>query len=311
MIRFSCLNCTKSLAVNDSLGGKRGKCPSCGQPVTVPLPAAEITSESDDREHTPDPLIAIASSAATSVASAAGSAASALGGAVTGWLAKRGEKKTEPAKEPEQTALTTNKIQPSWIDAFTRDNQSPDVVQKVAEKISGILMSEENLTYIAVQNKPIINWSPDCIALTSRRFIFYRPKLLGRVDFEDYVWRDLHDAKLSENVIGSTISVRTSQGRVLALDYLPKSQARAVYRIAQEMEEISLEERRNRSLEEKRAGAGGVLVQTHIGAAPTPSTIVDANDPLQTLQKLKTMCDAGLISTAEYEAKKNEILSRM
>jgi hypothetical protein len=154
---------------------------------------------------------------------------------------------------------------------------------------------------------------PDCIALTDKRFIFYRPKVLGRVDFEDYVWRELHDATLSEDIIGSTFTVKTAAGKKLSMGYLPKSQARAVYRIVQGIEEKSLEERRNRLLEEKRAAAGGVVVQTNLAAPAPPNepVVVENTDPMQKLRDLKNMVDEGLISAADYEKKKAEILSRM
>lgn len=42
-----------------------------------------------------------------------------------------------------------------------------------------------------------------------------------------------------------------------------------------------------------------------------PSTQSSAEDPMETLGKLKKMLDAGLIEKEEYDAKKNEILSRM
>jgi hypothetical protein len=37
MIRFKCAHCDKLLAVKDALAGKRGKCPSCNQPILVPV----------------------------------------------------------------------------------------------------------------------------------------------------------------------------------------------------------------------------------------------------------------------------------
>lgn len=263
-------------------------------------------NESPEQER--DPLISMATNAATSVVSAAGSAASAVGGVVAGLLTRGPVNQTGDLPE-----MSADK---GWLDVFTRDEQSPEVVEKVIERLRAIMMSGEQIKYVAVQNKPIINLVPDCIVVTNKRFIFYRPKLLGRVDFEDYVWRDLHDARLSENIIGSTISIKTTDGRTISLDYLPKSQARAVYRLIQEIEESSLEERRSRWLEEKRAAAGGVTVQTQF-AIPAPAADVDrqivtqAADPVQTLQKLKTMLDAGLITQAEYDAKKTDILSRM
>jgi hypothetical protein len=260
-----------------------------------------------------DPLVAAAGKALGVTTDAASKATAAIGGAVTGWLKRREEKKAEIVKAPAAPPSASSQGTQTWVDALTRDNQSPDVVTNVSEKVHGILMSDERLTYVAVQNKPIVNWMPDCIALTNKRFIFFRPKILGRVDFEDYVWRELHDAQLSENIVGSTFTITTAAGRKLSLDYLPKSQARAVYRIAQEMEEHSLAERRDRSLEEKRAAAGNVVVQTNLGVqTPTTQPItISHEDPMQKLQQLKSMVDAGLISAAEYDAKKADILSRM
>lgn len=301
MIRVACPQCGTILAVKDDLAGKRGKCPQCKTIIHVP----ESEPES---EQSPDPLVAMASTAATSIVSATGNAASIVGGAIGGLF-----KRTEKPEEKNAIVVQNDKLDSGWLSTLTRDNQSPDIVRAVADKVNTILMSGEELAYIAVQNKPVLNLAPDCIALTNKRFIFYRPKLLGRVDFEDYVWRELHDAKLSENMIGSTIRILAANGKTLSMDYLPKSQARAVYRIAQEMEERSLQERRDRLLEEKRAAAGGVTVQTNVAVPaqhPQPITTT-ADDPVQKLQKLKTMLDADLITQAEYDAKKAEILSSM
>ena len=53
-------------------------------------------------------------------------------------------------------------------------------------------------------------------------------------------------------------------------------------------------------------------------AASLASAVLDleaqrqaAADPVEVLSKLKSMLDAGLISQSEYDAKKNEILSRL
>ena len=100
-----------------------------------------------------------------------------------------------------------------------------------------------------------------------------------------------------------------------------KQTARAIYheasalatRAAQEQEEKALEERRRRGLEESRAAAGGVIVQSAVGTPTTAQAPETApqEDPVATLQNLKAMLDAGLITADEYEKKKAEILSRM
>jgi len=220
----------------------------------------------------------------------------------------------EVVPEEEQASLVPAQKQQgvfsSMLEKFTTDAQDPKVVERVQGRVQDILMRGEELLYIAVQNKPIVKIAPDCIVLTNKRFIIYKPTVIGRVSFEDYVWRDLRDAKLTEGIMGATISVHTADGNELSIDYLPKPQARQVYRLAQEQEEKSLEERRQRNLEENRAAAGGVIVQPAVGTPANPPA-PETDDPVATLQKLKTMLDADLITADEYEKKKAEIVARM
>ncbi|HEU4928806.1 MAG TPA: PH domain-containing protein [Candidatus Krumholzibacteria bacterium] len=195
------------------------------------------------------------------------------------------------------------------IRALTNEEQDPAIVQTVLEGVQQIMTSGENVLYVAVQKGPLAKISPDCAVLTNRRFIVYRPKLLGRVTFEDHGWRDLHDAKLQENILGATFTLTTVSGQALTIEHLPKAQARRLYAFAQEMEEQVREERRARDLEEKRAAAGGVFVASpHAG---TPGSPAEASDPVQRLRTLKEMFQAGLISASEYETKRAEIISKM
>ena len=200
----------------------------------------------------------------------------------------------------------------------------PQDVQKIKAKVEQILMKDERLEYIAVENKPVqINIAPDCVILTNRRFIIYRPKVLGRVDFEDYIWRELRDAQITEGILRATFSVMTVDGRKIEVTDLPKDQARRVYQFAQQMEEYVLEERRLREIEEKRAEAGGIYMQTPMQAPPSfqSSPIVTGEaaapaprqpeNPVEKLNQLKQMLDQGLITNEIYEAKRNEILSKM
>lgn len=208
---------------------------------------------------------------------------------------------SEQAQQTEQTLSNPLK-------RFLSEEQDPATVKQVYSRVKQILTSTEEILYIAVQ-KSLVNLSPDCAILTNRRFIIYRPKLLGGVNFEDYIWRDLHDARLTEGMIRATLTMHAVKGKVLSIGDLPKAQARKLYAFAQEMEEKVREQRRLRAMEEKRAAAGGIVLQ----GTPTPQApaIASQEDPMQKLMKLKEMLDAGLITAGEYEAKKAEILSRM
>lgn len=196
---------------------------------------------------------------------------------------------------------------------FLNEEQDPKAVEKIFQKVSGLLTSGEEIKYIAVQKKPAINISPDCVALTSKRIIFCRPKTLGlSMTFEDYLWKDVTDCHMKEGILGAEFSMRSSKG-MNSIDYLPKAQARKVYQFGQEQEEIQLEFRRNRDLEEKRAAAGGVVLNTAIPNQPphNDTSKTHSEDPVLTLQKLKSLLDNDLISKEEFDNKKFEILNRL
>lgn len=198
------------------------------------------------------------------------------------------------------------------IKQFLNENQDPKAVEKLSEKLNGLLMNGEEVKYIAVQKKPAVNLSPDCVALTNKRVIFCRPRNLGfSMDFVDFAWKEVLDCHIKESILGSEFSLKTITGRVTTIDYLPKAQARKLYTAAQEQEEIQREIRRQLALEEKRASAGNITVTAGATTATSPSTQLTTEDPLAVLQKLKTMLDNDLITQDEFNAKKTEILKRL
>jgi len=195
---------------------------------------------------------------------------------------------------------------------YLNEEQDPKAVEKLYEKVSGLLTSGETIEYIAVQKKPAINLSPDCIALTNKRIIFCRPKNLGfAMDFQDYLWKDILDTHMKEGMLGATYSIKTIKGLINMLDYLPKAQARKLYQYSQGKEEEMLEYRRQRDLEDKRATAGGGIVVNAGQVAQTPVATESKEDPLTVLQQLKSLLEAGIMTQEEFEIKKNEVISRM
>lgn len=193
---------------------------------------------------------------------------------------------------------------------FLNEKQDPKTVEKILGKVNELLTSGEEVQYIAVQKKPAVNLSPDCVALTNKRVIFCRPKSLGlSMSFDDFLWKEVADCHMKEGILGATFSVQTTKKRKYSLDYLPKAQARILYRFAQEREEEMSEYRRGRELEQARAAAGGVVVQSQ--AAPSPNVQADPNDPMAALKKLKELRENDLLSQEEFDTKKAEILSRL
>lgn len=204
------------------------------------------------------------------------------------------------------------------IKKFLNEDQDPKAVEKISEKVNDLLTNGETVEYIAVQNKPAINISPDSIVLTNKRILFFRSKSFGLVtDFNDYLWKDVAESHISEAILGSTFTMTAITGFIETIDYIPKSQARKLYQYAQGKEEEMIEYRRQKELEEKRATAGGITVNTQNEKPEEPQKPqevkpeVPTEDPMETLMKLKAFLDNDLISLEDYETKKKEILNRM
>ena len=140
---------------------------------------------------------------------------------------------------------------------FLNEQQDEKVVEKIIDKVKDLLISGETIEYIAVQKRPAVNLSPDSVALTNKRIIFCRPKNFGlSMEFQDFVWKDITDSHMKEEIFGAQFKVVDVYNQVTAIDYLPKAQARKLYQFSQEREEEQREVRRQRELEEKRAAAG-------------------------------------------------------
>jgi len=221
------------------------------------------------------------------------------------------------------------------MDKFLNDQQDPKAVEKVYNRLVDLLTTGEEIIYIATQKKPLVNILPDCVALTTKRVLFFTPANLGlSIKFIDFVWKDVVDVTIKEEIIGAVFMVKTTNQAEMGVDYLPKVQARKLYQYAQERKEDEREARRLRDLEEKRAESGSISldrtapVQQSVTPAPAPlpepivaaAPVVPASTPLvvhveerdeltEKLKKLRTLFDMGLISQDEYNAKKLELLS--
>lgn len=205
------------------------------------------------------------------------------------------------------------------IEKFLRDEQDPKAVEKVYSRLTDLLTSGEEIIYIAVQKKPLVNILPDCIAITNKRVLFFTPANLGlSIKFVDFVWKDIVDVYTKEEIIGAIFSVKTTNGAEMGVDYLPKVQARKLYQYAQERKEAEREARRQRELEEKRAESGAMQFEHQAQAQTSASQIsepvvrheeVKPDVLTEKLKKLKTLFDNGLISQEEYNQKKLDLLS--
>ena len=212
------------------------------------------------------------------------------------------------------------------MDKFLNDQQDPKALEKVYTRLVDLLTTGEEIIYIAVQKKPLVNILPDCVALTNKRVLFFTPANLGlSIKFVDFVWKDIVDVYTKEEIIGAIFSVRTTNDTEMGVDYLPKVQARKLYQYAQERKEAEREARRLRDLEEKRAESGAMQFENPAAfvaqppvipepvhtPAPVAQELQKPDELTEKLKKLKMLFDNGLISQEDYNHKKMEFLSEL
>jgi hypothetical protein len=219
---------------------------------------------------------------------------------------------------------------------FLSEEQDPKTVEKIFQRLTDMLTTGEEVLYIAVQKKPLVNLLSDCVALTSKRILFFSPANLGlSIKCDDFVWKDIVEVHTKEEIIGAVFTVVTTEGIELGVDYLPKVQARKLYQYAKERTEAEREARRLRDLEEKRAESGAVLFDNPVRqglhqqviaqppqlvyVAPQPETALapafaaapKPDELTEKLKKLKTLFDNDLITLEDYNQKKQELLKEL
>lgn len=187
-------------------------------------------------------------------------------------------------------------------------DQQGEAVQQVAAEVSRVLTTNEELIYIALQNRMSLSIRPDSVVATNNRVIFYRPRILGQASFQDLLWQDVQNAEVSQGMLSSEFVVQTVNGEWISLGELDKEQAKRLYGYCQQMEQEWREKRRVREMEEDRARSGGVVIGPLAGGA---SPHAGQPDPVESLARAKAMLDQGLISETEYDTLKARILSEM
>lgn len=201
-----------------------------------------------------------------------------------------------------------------------------------AERVQQNLMPGEKLVITAVQLRPFALFTRrKALGITDSRIIVISRGLLGGFTMQDIQWKDLQDAEISENVLpdlcGSSLSFafrkhdfgsnanaqrgasRSTSGLPsLVVGGVPCEEARSMYSNAQAQEQAWEEKRRVRAIEETRAAAGGVYVNT--GAAPGEVPVKDGQSLVEQLSGLKNLLDSGAITDVEFNEMKSKIIAR-
>ena len=225
------------------------------------------------------------------------------------------------------------------------EDQDPKAIEKITAKLENLLMSNEEIGYIAVQKKPAVTLFPDSIVVTNKRIILCKPKNLGlSMEFIDYDWDDVAASFVKEGILGAEFTFTTKSELTHTVDYLPKNQARKLYTYAKEQldllknpvlnatpnnpvieEETPFEqivEVEEMETEEVTNFAEIVPISNYTSfeepKVETPTTSserklseLSQDELFEKLQNYKKLLDNGLIMQGEYDNFKKEILSYM
>ena len=184
------------------------------------------------------------------------------------------------------------------------EGQNKGVIRQIAKEVASILTENEKMLYIAHQGKTVFGQKRDAVIATNNRMIIFKRQRFRGFVFDDFLWEDVKDVDIDQWMLSATIKCTLTDGELLYVPGLVKAQARVVYAICQQKEQEWRERRRVRQMEEDRAKAGGTEINMPSNGAESA-----ASDPVERLAKAKTMFDEELISEAEYETLKANILS--
>ena len=224
------------------------------------------------------------------------------------------------------------------------EDQDPKAIEKITSKLENLLMSNEEIGYIAVQKKPAVTILPDSIVVTNKRIILCKPKNLGlSMEFIDYDWDDIEASFVKEGILGSDFTFSTKSELTHTVDYLPKNQARKLYTFAKEQLDLLKNPVGNAPVvEDEKVNKEEQLNQVQIEEVATEEVtdfaeIIPSNSyslyeqPKETtinsiekglgdltqdelfakLQNYKKLLDNGLILQGEYDNLKKEIMGFM
>lgn len=221
------------------------------------------------------------------------------------------------------------------------EDQDPKAIEKITAKLENLLMSNEEIGYIAVQKKPAVTLFPDSIVVTNKRIILCKPKNLGlSMEFIDYDWDDVAASFVKEGILGADYTFNTKSDLTHTVDYLPKNQARKLYTYAKEQLDL-LKNPKVVVIEDTKAADSQAIEEEQVEEVATEEVTsfaeilpassyasfeeskvevassekkwseLSQDELFEKLQNYKKLLDNGLIMQGEYDNYKKEILSHM
>jgi hypothetical protein len=131
---------------------------------------------------------------------------------------------------------------------YVDPEQDASALQAIAREAARIMVSGEEILYIAAENATAMSIKRDSVVVTTNRIIGFSPGVPGRISFRDHLLQDVLDVSMNEGILSTQIVIETEAG-AREVGWLPKEQATRVYRLARQMER---EWREKRHMMERR-----------------------------------------------------------
>ncbi len=183
-------------------------------------------------------------------------------------------------QDAEPTLIGSSNALVVSIRQLLNEEQDESTSRKLVAALAGKLELGEVVKAVSVQKKPVLNLTPDALVATTEQLLIVRDFIIGK-NVEAIAYADLVIVSVTRELLGATVHLETCDRRKRAIESLPKESAEQVVRWVRA---------RKQQLSAK------------------PLETAAQNDPLARLKKLKKLLDQGLITAADYEAKKGEIL---
>ena len=170
------------------------------------------------------------------------------------------------------------------IRQLLNEEQNEDISRELVAALATHLQRGERVQAVSVQKNLVINVVTEALVATTGRLLLVRDVIFGK-NVEELLYQDIALIDVRNELLGAVVNIKTRDQRAWSIRSLPKESAGKVVRwVIARKEQMSVEPTTTTKL------AGGDF------------------DPLARLKKLKELLEEGLITEADYEAKKNEIL---
>lgn len=152
-----------------------------------------------------------------------------------------------------------------------------EYMDDIPEEIKNTFMKDEEVLYVRFPKGAIGGY-----IFTNKRIIKFtlnKSKFITKL--ANYNWQDVKSVSINEGLLTSSIHLDMKEFDDINTMPLPKGEAKKMFAVIREMQDA-------------------------VQKAPS-----DVQTPTQKLKYLKEMLDEGLLTQAEYDTKKADLLSRM